>query len=84
MLVQQDKAVQAAAAASLDVELQWLVDVLHPVGPFALGPELSLVDCAVAPFLIRLSVLQHYRWAGAWVGVTGRQCKQPAVIGNDT
>jgi len=37
LLAHQDPAMQAAAAASLDVELQWLVDVLHPVGPFALG-----------------------------------------------
>jgi hypothetical protein len=62
MLVQQDKAVQAAAAAALDAELQWLVDNIDPAGPFALGPDLGLVDCAVVPFLLRLYVLEHYRW----------------------
>lgn len=63
MLVQQDKAVQAAAATVLDAELQWLVDNMHPQGPFAMGQQLSLVDCAIAPFLIRLFVLEHYRCA---------------------
>lgn len=61
MLVQQDKRVQAAAASALDNELLWLVDNMHPQGPLALGPELSLVDAAVAPFLLRLFVLEHYR-----------------------
>jgi glutathione S-transferase len=61
MLVQQDASVQAAAAAAMDGELQWLVDSMHPQGPFALGQELGLVDCAIAPFLIRLCVLEHYR-----------------------
>lgn len=61
MLVQQDASVQAAAAAAMDAELQWLVDSMHPQGPFALGQELGLVDCAITPFLIRLCILEHYR-----------------------
>lgn len=61
MLVRQDKDTQAAAAAALDGELQWLVDNMHPQGPFAMGAELGLVDCAVAPFLLRLFILEHYR-----------------------
>jgi glutathione S-transferase len=63
ILVQQDQSVQAAAAVVMDTELEWLVDSMHPQGPFALGQQLGLVDCAIAPFLIRLFVLQHYRWA---------------------
>jgi hypothetical protein len=63
MLVQQDQSVQAAAAAVLDAELQWLVDSMHSQGPFALGQQLGLVDCAIAPFLTRLFILEHYRWA---------------------
>lgn len=61
MLVRQDKEVQTAAAAALDAELQCLVDNMHPEGPFAMGTELGLVDCAVVPFLLRLFVLEHYR-----------------------
>ena len=41
--------------------LQWLVEAMDPTGPFALGQELGLVDCAVGPFLLRLCVLEHYR-----------------------
>jgi glutathione S-transferase len=63
MLVQQDQSLQAAAAAVLDKELQWLVDSMHPEEPFALGQQLGLVDCAIAPFLIRLFILEHYRCA---------------------
>lgn len=51
----KDKADQEAAAAAFSEQLLWLVGQLHPTGPFGLGPEgLSLVDCAVLPFLLRL------------------------------
>eukprot|EP00878_Enallax_costatus_P013351 GHUV01013958.1.p1 GENE.GHUV01013958.1~~GHUV01013958.1.p1 ORF type:complete len:159 (+),score=60.04 GHUV01013958.1:627-1103(+) len=71
ILVRQDPTDRAAAAAILDAELTWLVKQMDPQGPLALGNGLSLVDCAVVPFMVRLYVLEHYR------GYTGHQ--QPAV-----
>lgn len=46
-------------------ELEWLVKHMHDAGPFAMSANLSLVDCATAPFLLRLYILQHYRFATA-------------------
>jgi glutathione S-transferase len=45
----------------LESELAWLLQNMHPAGPFALSDKLSLVDCAVVPFLLRLYMLEHYR-----------------------
>eukprot|EP00882_Tetradesmus_deserticola_P031790 GHRQ01035961.1.p1 GENE.GHRQ01035961.1~~GHRQ01035961.1.p1 ORF type:complete len:201 (+),score=129.02 GHRQ01035961.1:25-603(+) len=62
LLVLQDPAGQAAAAAVLESELGWLLQHMDAEGPFALrGQQLSLVDCAVVPFLLRLYILEHYR-----------------------
>eukprot|EP00879_Flechtneria_rotunda_P004713 GHRR01004978.1.p1 GENE.GHRR01004978.1~~GHRR01004978.1.p1 ORF type:complete len:267 (+),score=79.87 GHRR01004978.1:77-877(+) len=60
-LVLQDKPSQQKAADTLDKELTWLVQHISSEGPLALSGELSLVDCAIAPFLLRLFILQHYR-----------------------
>lgn len=67
LLVRQDPTEQSAAAAVLDVELSWLVQHIDPQGPLAMSDQLTLVDCAVAPFLIRLYLLEHYRYAVGWV-----------------
>lgn len=32
-----------------------------PAGPFLQGAELSAVDCAVLPWLLRANVVHHYR-----------------------
>lgn len=61
ILVRQSSEDRAAAAAVLDAELAWLVKQLDPQGPLAMGDQLTLVDCAVVPFMIRLYVLEHYR-----------------------
>lgn len=62
LLVRQDPTEQSAAAAVLDAELSWLVQHI-PQGPLAMSDQLTLVDCAVAPFLMRLYILEHYRYA---------------------
>jgi glutathione S-transferase len=59
--VLQDASGQAAAAAVLESELAWLLQHMDAAGPFALSDRLSLVDCAVVPFLLRLYILEHYR-----------------------
>jgi len=61
-LVQQDPAVQAAAAETITEELTWLLQMMNADGPLAVWPDkISLIDCAVAPFLMRLFILEHYR-----------------------
>jgi len=61
-LVQQDTTVQLAAAATITQELTWLLQMMSAAGPLAVWPDrVSLVDCAVAPFLMRLYILEHYR-----------------------
>jgi glutathione S-transferase len=64
--VLQDAAGQAAAAAVLESELSWLLQHMDAAGPFALSDNLSLVDCAVVPFLLRLYILEHYRAFQGW------------------
>uniref|UniRef100_A0A383VQ52 GST C-terminal domain-containing protein n=1 Tax=Tetradesmus obliquus TaxID=3088 RepID=A0A383VQ52_TETOB len=61
LLVTQDAAGQAAAAAVLESELAWLMQHMDAARPFALSGQLSLVDCAVVPFLLRLHIVEHYR-----------------------
>jgi glutathione S-transferase len=51
---------QEAAAARFDDEITWLMAHMSRKGPLALSDQLSLVDCAVAPHLIRLYILRHY------------------------
>jgi len=69
MLLQQDAAEQAAAARALDAQLIWLAaEVLGMEGPWGLrgGQGLTLVDCAVLPFIIRL-----VRGCVGWMCVSG-------------
>ncbi|WIA42111.1 hypothetical protein OEZ86_009385 [Tetradesmus obliquus] len=54
------QSVQEAAAARLDDEITWLMSRMSSKGPLALSDRLSLVDCAVAPHLLRLYILRHY------------------------
>ncbi|KAF6252349.1 glutathione S-transferase [Scenedesmus sp. NREL 46B-D3] len=72
LLVLQDAAGQAAAAAVVEAELAWLLQHMDNAGPLALSGRLSLVDCAVVPFLLRMPILEHYR---GFQGV-----KRPGVI----
>lgn len=51
---------QQAAAEKLDDEFTQLLHQFDPQGPFALSDQLSLVDCAVAPHILRLYILKHY------------------------
>lgn len=46
------------AAAALDEAVRWLDGALDPKGPFALGENFTLADCALAPFAIRLRLLE--------------------------
>ena len=61
MLVRQEPSQRSAAAASFTQGLSSWLAAIHPIGPLALGEQLSLVDCAAAPFLLRLPILEHYR-----------------------
>lgn len=77
VLQEQDQEKQILHAQELQTRLNQLVTAAHDQGPFFLGPNLSLVDVEVAPWIIRLGrVLKPYRgwpdpeagtrWA-AWV-----------------
>ena len=57
----QDKAEQGQAADKLRHELQWLQDQMDSAGPWFMGREFSLVDCAILPWFLRMPVLEHYR-----------------------
>lgn len=49
-------------ASTLQTAITALVNASHASGPFFLGDEISFVDVAFAPWVIRLSrVLSHYR-----------------------
>ncbi|KAI8474547.1 MAG: glutathione S-transferase [Monoraphidium minutum] len=47
----------AAAAKTLDEAVAWLESAIDATGPYATGPDFTLADCALAPFIIRLAVL---------------------------
>jgi glutathione S-transferase len=47
----------AAAKAALDEALAWLDTELDAAGPYALGAQFTLADCAMAPFALRLPLL---------------------------
>jgi len=59
--VRQEPSQRSAAAAAFTQGLSSWLAAIHPTGPLALGEQLSLVDCAAAPFLLRLPILEHYR-----------------------
>lgn len=50
-----------AAAKEIHAELAFLEGQIHPEGPYFLGPSFSLVDCVLAPWLLRAHLLKHYR-----------------------
>jgi len=59
MLRAQEKEKQEEAKAKL---LDFLKEFSKLIkGPYLLGEKFSLGDCLIAPFLVRLPVLQHYR-----------------------
>lgn len=60
ILLKEDPAVRSKCREILDKELTWL-DTLLATGPYFLGAQFSLVDCAIVPFLLRLPVLEVYR-----------------------
>ncbi|KAL1846534.1 hypothetical protein Plec18167_005352 [Paecilomyces lecythidis] len=77
VLQEQDPQKQTTYAEELKEEISKLVNASHVHGPFFLGPNISMVDIHIAPWILRLSrVLKPYRgwpdpemgsrWA-AWV-----------------
>eukprot|EP00878_Enallax_costatus_P019759 GHUV01020854.1.p1 GENE.GHUV01020854.1~~GHUV01020854.1.p1 ORF type:complete len:260 (+),score=56.41 GHUV01020854.1:628-1407(+) len=83
----QTAAEQQAAAEKLDREITQLLQHYDPQGPFALSDRLSLVDCAVAPHVLRLYILKHYaeyRYKGPQTDRLRRYMralhKHPAVV----
>ena len=58
----QDHAAQAATEQEFRDNIDKLVSVADPEGPFFLGKEMSMVDVQLAPWLLRTSrVLKPYR-----------------------
>ncbi|RWQ94502.1 glutathione transferase [Paecilomyces variotii] len=77
VLQEQDPQKQVTYAEELKDDISKLVNASHVHGPFFLGPNISMVDIHIAPWILRLSrVLKPYRgwpdpemgsrWA-AWV-----------------
>ncbi|KAL2839952.1 hypothetical protein BJY01DRAFT_250219 [Aspergillus pseudoustus] len=77
LLQEQNQQKQIAHAEELRNHFNTLVGAADPQGPFFLGPNLSIVDVQIAPWIVRLNrVLKPYRgWPdpepgsrwGAWV-----------------
>jgi glutathione S-transferase len=62
ILVRQDPGEQREAAAALIEGFAAFGDgVLQSGGPFFCGPRLSPADVAVAPWALRIPLLEHYR-----------------------
>ena len=57
----QDKAQQAEVAQQLEAQCDWLEAQADSAGPFFMGANFSLVDCALVPWFVRSYVLQHFR-----------------------
>lgn len=70
----------AAASAALDDALQWLEGALHPTGPFALGDSFTLADCAIAPFLIRLQLIEALNGYKVPAGLSRVAAYQDAIL----
>lgn len=70
VLQEQDQQKQIANAQELQSRFNQLITAAHANGPFFLGPNISLVDVQVAPWILRLSrVLKPYRgWPDAEKG----------------
>lgn len=54
----------AEARAEFLAHLKTWTKEADPQGPYFLGPNLSLVDTALAPWLVRLWVLDHFKTGG--------------------
>ena len=62
LLQAQEQAEQNNRAAELNEELAKIVEAADPVGPFFLGPHISIVDVQFAPWMLRFRrVLSPYR-----------------------
>ncbi|KAK9824676.1 hypothetical protein WJX72_012280 [[Myrmecia] bisecta] len=61
LLLAQEPTAQGEVAAQLASELTKLEGMVDSAGPFLMGSNFTLVDCAVLPFLIRFPVLKHFR-----------------------
>lgn len=70
-----------AAAAALDDALRWLDGELAAGGgPFALGAQFTLADCAVAPFVLRLGLLQPLAGYEAPEGLARLEAYRAALL----
>ncbi|EIE20099.1 glutathione S-transferase [Coccomyxa subellipsoidea C-169] len=61
ILIRQDVGQQAEVAEQLQAECDWLEDNADQAGPFFMGTEFSLVDCAMIPWFVRGYILKHFR-----------------------
>ena len=57
----QDAESQKEAADGMVSELRRLEQQIDPAGPFFRGKQMTLVDCALLPWFLRMYVLEHYR-----------------------
>ena len=57
----QDKEQQADIAQQLEAQCDWLEGQADSMGPYFMGSEFSLVDCALVPWFVRSYVLLHFR-----------------------
>eukprot|EP00877_Chromochloris_zofingiensis_P011217 jgi/Chrzof1/6349/Cz18g05080.t1 len=56
-----DPSSQETATSALNDALSWLESQAHPEGPYFMGPQFTLVDCAIAPFFVRLKLLDNLK-----------------------
>ena len=70
LLSSTDTSTHPTLTSSLQNQITALVNASHVTGPFFLGPQISYVDIAFSPWIIRLSrVLKFYRgWPDPEVG----------------
>lgn len=61
LMFAKDEDTVKAATEGLNQGLKWLEQRIHPEGPFILGPDFSLVDAAIVPFIMRLETLKVLR-----------------------
>ena len=70
--------IEGARAEFLE-HLKTFINEADEEGPFFLGPDLSLVDTALAPWLIRLWVFDHFKTGGLGIPKAGEGAKDEAV-----
>lgn len=69
------------ARADLLAHLKTWIREADAEGPFFLGPEISMVDTALAPWLIRLWVFDHFKTGGLGLPEPGKGGDDEAVWG---